>query len=69
MEGIGVYVTKIHDKNVNSFKESHDIFLLYLILIHSTFLFLHIIINKQRYFPEVCLTTEYYVTTSYIVSL
>lgn len=68
MEGVGVYVTKIHDKNVNSFKESHDIFLLYLILIHSTFLFLHII-NKQRYFPEFFLTTEYYVTTSYIVSL
>ena len=42
MEGVGVYVTKIKDKNVNSFKESYDIFFSYLILIHSTFLVLHL---------------------------
>ena len=36
MEGIGVYVATIHDKNANSFKLSHDRFALYLILFHST---------------------------------
>ena len=58
MEGVAVYVTKIHDKNVNNFKESHDIFPSYLMLIHSTFFSFTFIISKQRYFPEFCLTTE-----------
>ena len=42
MEGVGVYVTTIDDKNVHSFKESHDIFPSYLTFIHSTFLVLHL---------------------------
>ena len=42
MEGVGVYVTTIDDKNVHSFKESHDICPSYLTLIPSTFLVLHL---------------------------
>ena len=54
MEGVGNYVTTIHDKNANNFKLSHDRPIpLYI----SSFKFM---INKQKYFPslEFCLTAE-----------
>ena len=47
MEGVGVYVTTIHDKDANSFKLSYDRFPSYLILFHSTFLVFISMINKQ----------------------
>ena len=37
MEGVGVYVATIHNKNASSFKLSHDRFPLYLILFYSSF--------------------------------
>ena len=54
MEGVGNYVTTIHDKNANNFKLSHDRPIpLYI----SSFKFM---INKQKYFTslEFCLTAE-----------
>ena len=35
MEGVGVYVATIHNKNANSFKLSHDRFPSYLVLLQS----------------------------------
>ena len=68
MEGVGVYVTTIDDKNVHSFKESHDIFSFvfdpYPLYIFS-FTF---IMNKQWYFQNFALLQSN-VTTSYIVTL
>ena len=62
MEGVGDYVTTIHDKNANNFKLSHDCFPSYwyfdpIPLYISSFTFM---INKQKYFPslEFCLTAE-----------
>ena len=47
MQGVGVYITTIHDKSAISFKKGHDRFPSCLTLIHSTILVLHLLsINK-----------------------
>ena len=54
MEGVGDYLTTIHDKNANNFKLSRDRFPSYyyfdpipLYISRVTFM-----INKQKYFPR-----------------
>ena len=52
MEGVGVYVATIHDKNANSFKLSYDHFPSYLILFQATYfsLILHLRSITKGYF-------------------
>ena len=44
-------------QTVSNYTVSHDRFPSYLILFHSTYLVFTSMINKQKLFPEFCLTT------------